>query len=278
MKNILYEKFDYQLYLKRIGSINNPLISKRCIGHTTYNYPLYDFIVGSGKKDLFLVGGIHGSEIVGVDFLSQLLENIDLLTNYDPNLVTLHIIPLLNPEGFDITTSTMANNEDESFSKEAYDYYLRYKYDLLTDAYLNYLKKISPISLFNRYGITTWLLKQSFSSLEWHQLCQNDLSDLLSFKSQIEETSEYTSYSILYKKIQEIVDSLIKNSNNIYLTSVAKRIGNFLTEEALNIHFGTRLIELTSVLNLPLPSIMMLPLTNFERKDLWGFKVTHPGR
>src|SRR3954466_5172125 len=42
--------------------------------------------------------------------------------------------------------------------------------------------------------------------------------------------------------------------------------------------FGTRLIELTSVLNLALPSIMMLPLTKFERKDLWGFKVTQPGR
>src|SRR4051812_13810212 len=43
-------------------------------------------------------------------------------------------------------------------------------------------------------------------------------------------------------------------------------------------HFGTRLIELTSVLNLPLPSIMTLQLTKFERKDLWGFRVTQPGR
>ena len=42
--------------------------------------------------------------------------------------------------------------------------------------------------------------------------------------------------------------------------------------------FGTRLIELTSVLNLPLPSIITLPLTKFERKDLWGFRVTQPGR
>ena len=49
-------------------------------------------------------------------------------------------------------------------------------------------------------------------------------------------------------------------------------------QEFKGTHFGTRLIELTSVLNLPLPSIMMLPLTKFERKDLWGFKVTQPGR
>src|SRR3954469_12610090 len=49
-------------------------------------------------------------------------------------------------------------------------------------------------------------------------------------------------------------------------------------EEFKGIRFGTRLVELTSVLNLPLPSIMMLPLTKFERKDLWGFKVTQPRR
>src|SRR5215216_64359 len=49
-------------------------------------------------------------------------------------------------------------------------------------------------------------------------------------------------------------------------------------EEFKGTRFGTRLIEITSVLNLPLPSIMMLPLTKFERNDLWGFKVTQLGR
>ena len=49
-------------------------------------------------------------------------------------------------------------------------------------------------------------------------------------------------------------------------------------EEFKGTRFGSRLIELTSVLNLPLPSIMMLPLTKFERKDLWGFRVTQTGR
>src|SRR3954467_13126884 len=49
-------------------------------------------------------------------------------------------------------------------------------------------------------------------------------------------------------------------------------------EEFKGNRFGTRLIHLTSVLNLPLPSIMTLQLTKFERKDLWGFRVTQPGR
>src|SRR4051812_7829776 len=49
-------------------------------------------------------------------------------------------------------------------------------------------------------------------------------------------------------------------------------------EEFQGTRFGPRIIELTSLLNLPLPSIMVLPLTKFERKDLWGFKVNQPRR
>src|SRR3954471_257418 len=47
-------------------------------------------------------------------------------------------------------------------------------------------------------------------------------------------------------------------------------------EEFQGTRFGPRIIELTTLLNLPLPTIMVLPLTKFERKDLWGFKVNQP--
>src|SRR3954462_1845916 len=49
-------------------------------------------------------------------------------------------------------------------------------------------------------------------------------------------------------------------------------------EEFKGTCFGYHLVELTIVLNLPLPSITTLQLTKFERKDLWGFRVTQPGR
>ena len=49
-------------------------------------------------------------------------------------------------------------------------------------------------------------------------------------------------------------------------------------EEFQGTRFGPRIVELTTLLNLPLPTIMVLPLTKFERKDLWGFKVNRPGR
>src|SRR3954464_15189358 len=49
-------------------------------------------------------------------------------------------------------------------------------------------------------------------------------------------------------------------------------------EEFQVTRFGPRIIELTTLLDLPLPTIMVHPLTKFERKDLWGFKVNQPGR
>ena len=60
-----------------------------------------------------------------------------------------------------------------------------------------------------------------------------------------------------------------KNIPNVIINTAEDFKGN---------RFGTRLIELTSVLILPLPSIMMLPHTKYERKDLWGFRVTQPRR
>src|SRR4051812_39383052 len=49
-------------------------------------------------------------------------------------------------------------------------------------------------------------------------------------------------------------------------------------EEFKGTLFDSCIVEITSVLNLPLPSIKALQLTKFERKDLWGFRVSQPGR
>ena len=68
------------------------------------------------------------------------------------------------------------------------------------------------------------------------------------------------------------------DSNFFYLIKYMPNVTINTAEEFKRTRFCTRLIELTSVLNLPLPSITTLQLTKFERKDLWGFRVTRPGR
>src|SRR3954464_9959934 len=56
------------------------------------------------------------------------------------------------------------------------------------------------------------------------------------------------------------------------------RFGISTAEEFHGTRFGSRIMQVTSVLNLPLPSIKAFQLTKFERKDLWGFRVSQPGR
>lgn len=116
-------------------------IHKSILSKTEYNYPIYYISIGEGKKDIFLIGGTHGSEIITTDYLLQLIENIPKLENFDPNIFTLKIIPLLNPEGYNISTNTFQNIKEEDFYKKSYEYYLRYRTDMIIYQAINELKK-----------------------------------------------------------------------------------------------------------------------------------------
>ena len=48
------------------------------------------------------------------------------MEGFDANGIKLHIIPLQNPEGFDISTSTLKMICDDNFREKSYEYYLRY--------------------------------------------------------------------------------------------------------------------------------------------------------
>ena len=104
--DILYKKLDLKTFDERITEIEkdyrlHELGLRKNVYLSQYCYPINEYIIGNGKKDLFIVGGTHGSEIISVDFVLQLLKNLPDLKDYDPNLITLHVIPLQNPEGFD---------------------------------------------------------------------------------------------------------------------------------------------------------------------------------
>jgi hypothetical protein len=60
-----------------------------------------------------------------------------------------------------------------------------------------------------------------------------------------------------------------------------QKMPNFVystAEDFKGTRFGTRILELVQVLALPIPTIQGLQLRKFQRKDLWGFRVTQPGR
>ena len=119
-------KINYQEYQNKLNKITtNPKLTalglkKYTLGQTTYHYRIDYITVGFGEKDIFFVAGTHGSEIISTDFILHFIENIPHLKGFDPNVFTLKILPLQNPEGYDITTNTFRESKDEEFTQKSY--------------------------------------------------------------------------------------------------------------------------------------------------------------
>lgn len=81
------------------------------IGKSSFDYSINSYIIGRGKKHVLLIGATHSNEIVTtyflLDFMITLLWNIENEIN---DKYTFHFIPILNVEGYDITTSNIMTN------------------------------------------------------------------------------------------------------------------------------------------------------------------------
>lgn len=113
--------------LKKINSIKTRL---------GYEIPYYTY--GKGQNHIVIVGGTHGSEIITVDFVLNLMDKIsnkkDEFKDLDENKYTFHFLPVQNPEGFIISTSAIKTIIDDNMSldeieKICKEYYLKYRQD-----------------------------------------------------------------------------------------------------------------------------------------------------
>lgn len=145
LEQYTYQELNYSTYQNKLNQLlkNEQLIAlglkKTTLAKTTYGYDIDLLTIGHGSKELFLVGGTHGSEVIGTDFLLQLIETLPTLENFDKDSLKLQIISLQNPEGFDISTNTYTQLNNQSFQPKAYQYYLTYRTDSLITLSLNAL-------------------------------------------------------------------------------------------------------------------------------------------
>ena len=113
------------------------IIEKEDLGKTEHGLGIKHYTIGEGDQDIVITAATHGSEIITTDFVIQLMEEMsdnkeewnNILKNF-----TIHFVPMLNPEGYLISTSAirkliprdMPQEEAERICRQ---YYMAYKED-----------------------------------------------------------------------------------------------------------------------------------------------------
>lgn len=103
--------------------------------------PIYYYIIGDGKKNIFIIGGLHGDEPKGTYACLELIE-ILLKDNNLTNKYTFIVIPLCNPDGAQNYKRKNSNNMDLNR-----DFYTISQPE--TSAIINLFHKHNPIILID---------------------------------------------------------------------------------------------------------------------------------
>ena len=75
------------------------------LGYTDFNLPINHYTMGHGKKHIIVTGSYHAAEIITTIFIVKLMENLAHNVSFNEDDYTIHFIPIMNPEGYLITTS-----------------------------------------------------------------------------------------------------------------------------------------------------------------------------
>lgn len=126
---------DYEQCEKLLDSFNNTLIKETTpIGFTNLeNLPIRHFTLGNGNKHIVVTASQHSNEIISTTFVIYLMKYL-IKNNIYFEKLTIHFIPILNPEGYIINTSTIRNKISKDATqteiiKYCYEFYLKYKID-----------------------------------------------------------------------------------------------------------------------------------------------------
>lgn len=221
-----YNKITQTLVNKRLETLlqNEELIKMGIkiipLGKTTYNYPIDMIQIGHGEKEIFIVGGTHSSEVIGTDFITQLIGQLPNMEDYDPNKLTLKIIPIQNPEGFDVVEQAYSNIDEPELEKKGKEFFTRYKIDNIIYGIAREINELNPKDLQN--------LKQLIAKSErWEKLQKvipkvrdlvqiiNESSNYIDLLSALRNASSKLGESIEDIYIKHFIEILISGQNEI---------------------------------------------------------------
>lgn len=116
LENIVlsYQDVIYLLYeICNNKKYNNRLKKEKVTHFTTFGYPINSYFLGHGKKHVILLAATHGCEIITNLFVLEFILTLvldDKLYKEVCNEFTFHFIPILNIEGYIISSSQIVNN------------------------------------------------------------------------------------------------------------------------------------------------------------------------
>lgn len=128
---------DYNKCQKLMDSFNNTIITEVSpIGYTSNEkLPIRHFTLGKGSKQVVVAGSQHANEIITVTFVLNLMSYL-VKNNIVFEDLTIHFIPMLNPEGYVVISSAIKerlgkNSTDSEKIKFCFDYYKAFRNDTI---------------------------------------------------------------------------------------------------------------------------------------------------
>lgn len=127
---------DYETCQKIMDSYRGIITEREPIGWTANEkLPIRHFTLGNGPKQVVVTGGQHANEIITVSFVLELINYLSK-NNIVFEDLTIHFIPMLNPEGYVVISSAIKerlgkNSTDSEKIKFCFDYYKAFRNDTI---------------------------------------------------------------------------------------------------------------------------------------------------
>ena len=118
--NVFYNSSVLQHNLQDLLTVY-PFLNSKTIGYSVLGKPLSVITIGTGSKEVFYSASFHANEWITTPVLMKFIEDVSnaYITNTNilgysiRNLlsnVTIHLCPMLNPDGVDLVTGFLPKN------------------------------------------------------------------------------------------------------------------------------------------------------------------------
>ncbi len=192
----MFYYLNYDDVKKRLTNlVNNPQVKiqvkkEEPLGYTDFLLPIDHYTMGKGKKHIIVTGSYHAAEIITTIFIVHLMEDLALNGGFDHTEYTIDFIPIMNPEGYLITTSMQdlylakGKNDEEKIAL-ARKYWQVYKQDALRNGQA---KQVGDLE--------TLKSKKEYQALYDNIDLKDFLSDYSALKNQVLEILKQNNYPI----------------------------------------------------------------------------------